>query len=124
MLLSNLKIAFDRDCAALYIASGATTEQVHKELRDFGFSPDYLKSLTIATSHQFYLSDGVFHADRAVKQIRSLIDERANQGFKGLYVSDDAADTFDTLLQDLTEWMHFAHSWGKTLSLPLSLIHI
>lgn len=122
VLFSNLKAGLDRGCSALYIASGENIEQIQVEMRAFGLKLDNPMKLKIVTSGQWYTPDGEFHADRVVKQYRSLIDESVDRGFEGLYVSADVADTFDYLSKNLTPWLKYENSLGRIFKLPMEAI--
>lgn len=124
VLFSNLKAGLYRNGSALYIASGESVEQVQVKMRDFGLRPDDPLKLRIVTSHQFYTPDGEFHANRVVEQYRSLIIEAAEKGFEGLYVSADAADTFDYLSKKLVteSWLRYENSLGRSLKFCMEAI--
>ncbi|MFQ6094629.1 MAG: MEDS domain-containing protein [Candidatus Bathyarchaeia archaeon] len=122
VLFSNLKAGLDNRCSVLYIASMESIERVQLEMESFGLSPDNCAKLKIVTSNQWYTPDGQFKADRVVEQYRSLIDESLDKGFEGLYVSADVAETFDYLSKNLTPWLKYENSFGRTFKFPMEAI--
>ncbi len=124
VLFSNLKAGLDKGCSALYIASGENIEQVQVEMRKFGLELDDPMKLRIVTSRQFYIPNGAFHAYRVVEQFRSMVDESMDRGFEGLYVSGDAADTFDYFTKNgMTEaWFAYEKAFGRTFKFPIEAI--
>jgi len=121
ILFSNLKAGLDRGCSALYIASGEGIEPVQVEMQNFGLKLDEPMKLKILTSHQFYTPDGEFQIDRVVDQYRSLIDESLDRSLEGLYVSADAADTFDNLSKNhmVEEWLKYEKAFGRRFKFPM-----
>jgi len=124
VLFSSLKAGLDRGCSALYIASGEKIEQAQVEIQNFGLELDKPTKMKILTSYEFYTPDGEFQADRVVEQYRGLIDESLDRGFEGLYVSADAADTFDYLSRNrITEaWLKYEKAFGRTFKFPMEAI--
>jgi hypothetical protein len=121
VLFSNLRSGLDGSCSALYIAGGETIAKMKVKMRNFGLELDDRK-LKIVTSHQFYMPDGVFRVNRVVEQFKGLLDESIDRGFKGLYVSADVSDTFDRLSQNLTSWLSYENSFGRTFKFPIEAI--
>ncbi len=76
----------------------------------------------IVTSEEWYTPDGTFNPKRVMEQYRKLIDDSLDRGFEGLYVSADAADTFDYLKDDLKSWLKYEASFGRTFERPMEAI--
>jgi len=124
VLFSNLVYGIEAGCYALYIASGESIDAVKAELSTFGLKRGNHQKLKIVTSHQWFTPDGDFNARRVLDQYRSLIDEAVDSGFAGLYVSSDAADTFDYLSKKgmVKEWMEYENSYGVMFKFPMEAI--
>jgi len=121
-LFSNLKAGMHRGCAALYIADRENSAQIRAEMQNFGLDLDNPTRLKIVSSTEWYTPDGEFQADRVIKQFRTLTDENIGKGFKGLYVSSDAADIFDHLSINITPWLKYESSLGRTFEFPMEAI--
>ena len=121
VMFSNLEIGLDKGCYALFITNGNSVKQIQVEMENFGLKlePEKVK---IVTSHQWYMLDGEFNAERVEKQYRRLVDEVVDRGFKGLYVSSDVTDTFDHHSKNLEPWLNYENSLGRQLEFPMEAI--
>lgn len=122
MLFSNLKTGIDGGCCALYITCEENRAQTRVQLENIGLPIGDSEKIKVVTSHQGYTPDGAFNADRVVKQYRRLVDECLDGGFKGLYVSVDAADMFDRLSNNRTPWLTYETSLGRSFDFPMEAI--
>ena len=121
-MFSNLKSGLGKGCSALYIASGQSINEVKVEMKNFGLSIEEPRKLRIVTSHQWYTPDGEFNANRIVKQYFSLIEESLENGYRGLFVSADAADTFNYLSGNLDPWLKYEGSFGRVFKFNMEAI--
>ncbi|UCC58808.1 MAG: MEDS domain-containing protein [Candidatus Bathyarchaeum sp.] len=124
VLFANMINGINAGCSILYIAGEEDTDTMQTKLGNLGLKKGDQKKLKIVTSYQWYTPDGDFDPRRVIDQYRSLIDEALDNGFAGLYVSADAADTFDYLLKKgiINEWLDYEGSLGTTFKFPMEAI--
>lgn len=121
VLFSNLKNGLDNKCQILYIASGESVLEAKCQMAYYGLF-NKTKKPKIVTSNEWFTPNGGFNSNRVVEQYRKLIDDSLDRGFEGLYVSADAADTFDYLKDDLKSWLKYETSFGRTFGFPMEAI--
>ena len=122
VLFSNLVAGLNNGCSLLYISSGEDVEHVKEELSNYGLRVDQPYGLKIVTSYEWYTPDGRFDPNRVVEQARGLLEKSLDRGFKGLYVSADASDTFDYLSNSLESGLRYENSFGRTFNFPVEAI--
>lgn len=122
VLFHNLKTGMDKECSALYIAGGESVEQIQAGMRSFGLKTDNPDRLKIITSHEWFMPDEKFQAERVIGQYRRLASESLTNGFRGLYVSADATEMFDHFSNNLKLWLGHESSIGKTFKFPLEIV--
>lgn len=122
VLFTNLKNGLNNRCQVLYIAGGESVIEAKTFMAYFGFRFDGSNKPKIVTNREWFTPDGTFDPNRVVEQYRQLLDDSLDRGFEGLYVSGDAADIFDYLKDDLSSWLKYESSIGRTFELPIAAI--
>lgn len=122
LMFSILKTGLDKGCSAVYIAGEDNIEQVQFEMRKFGLDLSNPKKLRVMISHQFYTPDGEFHPNRVVEQMKSMVDERLDWGFEGIYAFGDVSKIFDHFTKNgmVEEWLEYEKAVGRTFKFPVS----
>jgi len=123
VLFTYLKAGLDHGEAAAYVAAQESPDEIIDSMRSFGVNVDRFQksgALRVLSYKDFYFKGGKFSIQETMKLWKTLLDEVAAKGFKGLRVTGEMACFFEKkMVKELLEYENALH---RVLELPLTAI--